>query len=150
MKPTVLNLVSESLLTEPQRSGSAHPINTGFTAGHPLPERVSHRHPPPPPPEPFPDMQLRPAHSRSFESPSPLQVPSLVLHKLFLCYSHYCIITELSEHQAGTHSDGQEHVLCFPYTLHPEQLLTNGEGKGLAWFKASVSLPIVSGWLLHC
>lgn len=145
MKPTVLNLVSESLLTEPQRPGSAHPINTGFTACHPLPGRVSHR-----PPSPLPTIPRHAAQASSINSPSPLHVPSLLLHKLFLCYSHYCIITELSEHQAGTRSDGQEHVLCFPYTFHPEQLLTNGEAKGLAQFKSSASLPIVSGWPLHC
>ena len=145
MKPTVLNLVSKSLLTKPQRPGSAHPINTGFTACHPLPGRVSHL-----PPPPFPDLQS------SGQLILPLATALLLsrCHPLYYanysCYSHYYIITELSENQAGSHSDGQEHVLCFPNTLYPEQLLTNGEGKRLAWFKSSVSLLIVSGWLLHC
>ena len=76
MKPTVLNLVSESLLTEPQRPGSAHPINTGFTACHPVPGRVSHR-----PPSPLPTIPRHAAQASSLSVfrqpfPSPRAVPS--------------------------------------------------------------------------
>lgn len=100
MKPTVLNLVSKSLLTETQRQGSAHPINTGFTACHPLPGRVSHL-----PPPPFLDLQS------SGQLILPLATALLLSRCHPLYYANYSCVIHITALLLSSLKTRQVHIL---------------------------------------